>query len=110
MPSKPIPTISASRAMYLDFSLSLISCRFERLLDGLDLFAFGFRPLLFLRLRGDEDFLVPAFLDAAAIGLGHILCCFSSAAAMVGGAMATFRLFLQDAGMLTLLLSIMLCV
>jgi hypothetical protein len=75
------------------------------------LLAFGLRPLLFLRLRGDEDFLVPVFLDAAAIGLGHILCCFSSAAAMVGGAMATFRLFLQhEADMLELLLSIMLCV
>ena len=108
MPSEPIPTISASRAMYLDFSSSLISCCFERLLDCPRLLPVGFRSLLFLRLRGDEDFLVPVFLDAAAIGLGHVLCCFSSAAAIVGGAMATFRLFLQEVGRLVLLLSIIL--
>ena len=94
--------------MYLDFSSSLmISCCFERLLECLDLLAVGFRPLLFLRLRGDEDCLVSDFLDAAAIGWGHILCCFSSAAEMVGEAMATFRLLLQEVGRLVLLLSIM---
>lgn len=95
--------------MYLDFSSSLmISCCFGRLLECLDLLAVGFRPLFLLRLREDEGFLVPVFLDAAEIGLGHILCCFSSAAAMVGGAMATFRLLLQEVGRLVLLLSIML--
>ena len=110
MPSEPTPTISASRAIYLDFSSSLISGCFGRLLDCLDLFPFGFLPLVFLRFRGDEDFLVPGFLPVElglAIGFGHILCFFSSAAAMAGGAMATFRLFRQEAGRPVLLLSIM---